>query len=50
MADKKIIAHTASGEPLTREDYIRLIKEAKAENDLITQEELKKLVKSWKDG
>ncbi len=47
---KEIVAYTIQGEPLTKEEYIRLIKEAdKSINsgDFITVEDLEKEVQNW---
>ncbi len=47
---EEIVAHTVTGEPLTREQYLEDLKEAEAEierGEFITHEELKKEVRTW---
>jgi len=47
---KEIVAHTTSGKPLTRDEYIKEIKEAEQDienGNYITSEQLLEDIKSW---
>ena len=49
--EEEIVAHTAGGEPLSREEYVKRIKEADEAIDrgeYLSHEDIKKEVRSWK--
>jgi CRISPR/Cas system endoribonuclease Cas6 (RAMP superfamily) len=48
--EKKVVAYTTTGQPLSRKQYIEKIEKAIAEadrNELITDEELEKEIATW---
>ena len=48
--DREIVAYTTAGEPLSQKRYIEKIEKAIAEadrNELITDDELEKEIKTW---